>query len=372
MKVLLSLIKKEFYHIIRDKRSLLILVGMPIVQVVLFGFAISNEIHEAPIAVVAPNKSQTVLRLLERIEVSSYFHIVRFLESGGQLDEVFKEGEIKLVLLIDKDFSRDLGQRKTAKLQVIADATDPNTATTLTGYIEAITNRFAREGFSPLPVGKQMPPLIDINVKMQYNPSLRSVFLFVPGIITVILLLISAMMISITLAREKEKGNMEILLVSPLNPVVIVLGKVLPYVILALVNGWSILLLGVWLFGVPIRGDLVLIFGEMLLFVLTALSLGLFISTKVQTQQAALMISLIGLMLPTIILSGFIFPIESMPLPLQFISHLIPAKWFLIILRAIMLKGATLHYVVKETIILGIICLVLLGLAVKNFKTRLE
>ena len=207
---------------------------------------------------------------------------------------------------------------------------------------------------------------------MLYNPELKSVFNFVPGVMTVILMLVSAMMTSISITREKELGTMEILLVSPLKPFQVILGKVFPYVFLSIINAIVIVSMGYFIFGMPINGSIFLLAFESILFIITALSLGILISTISNTQQTAMMISLMGLMLPVIILSGFIFPIASMPLPMQVISNIIPAKWFIIIVKSIMLKGVGLEYIFKETLILVGMTLLFMGLSIKNYKTRLE
>jgi ABC-2 type transport system permease protein len=195
--------------------------------------------------------------------------------------------------------------------------------------------------------------------------------MFVPGIITILLMLVCAMMTSISIAREKELGTMEILLVSPLKPIQIILGKVTPYMVLSLINAITILMLGYFVFGMPMRGNLALLLLEALLFIIMALSLGILISTISKTQQIALMISLAGLMMPTILLSGFIFPIENMPVVLQIFSNLMPSKWFIIIIKGIMLKGVGLQYIWKETLIIMLMTAVFIGLSVRNFKIRL-
>ena len=207
---------------------------------------------------------------------------------------------------------------------------------------------------------------------MAYNPELKSVFMFIPGVMTIILMLVSAMMTSISITREKELGTMEILLVSPLKPFQVIIGKVVPYIFLSVINAIVIIVLSIFVFKMPVEGSLFLLGLESVLFIINALSLGILISTISKTQQAAMMISLMGLMLPVILLSGFIFPISSMPLPLQIISNIIPAKWFIIILKAIMLKGVGLFFIWKETLVLVAMSLFFIGLSVKKYKIRLE
>ncbi len=366
MKAFLAFLKKEFYHIWRDPRSLLILIGMPMVQVILFGFAITNEIVDAKIAILDNSKDEVTQEISNKILSSKYFKLFEYLTDKNQIEKSFKKGKIKIAIIFENDFSQKLNRNENPQVQIIADATDPNTATTLINYVSSIVFDYQSKYLKNKSGG------LNVVSKMEYNPGLKGVYLFVPGIITVILMLISAMMTSISIAREKEKGTMEILLVSPIKPLMVIVGKVVPYISLALVNAVTILLLGVFVFGLPIRGSLPVLMLEIIIFIITALGLGIFISTKVETQQNALLVSLMGLLLPTIILSGFIYPIESLPEILQYISHIIPAKWFLIILRDIMIKGTEFRFIIKETLILFGMMTFFLIISIKNYKIRLE
>lgn len=286
----------------------------------------------------------------------------------NELRESFIFSKTKIAVVFPNRMAEDLQQEKKAQVQLLADATDPNTATTLINYASAIINEYQMEESG----ARNRGPLIQTEVRMLYNPRLKSVFMFVPGVMTVILMLVSAMMTSIAITREKELGTMEVLLVSPLSPLIIVVGKVIPYIFLAFFNTIVILLLGSYVFGMPIEGSLALLLAECVLFVLTSLALGILISTRTSSQQVAMMISLIALMLPTVLLSGFIFPIESMPWPLQLLSNIIPAKWFIIIIKNIMLKGTGIEFVWKETLILIGMTMFLIMASVRNFKIRLE
>lgn len=220
--------------------------------------------------------------------------------------------------------------------------------------------------------GQGLPIEINTEYKMLFNPEVKSVFMFIPGTITILLMLVSAMMTSISIAREKEMGTMEVLLVSPLKPIQIVVGKVIPYVVLSFINAITILLLAVFVFGMPIQGSLALLLAESLLFIVMALALGIFISTVARNQQVAMMVSMFGLMLPTLLLSGFIFPIENMPEVIQWLCNLMPTKWFIIIVKDIMLKGVGLAHIWQETLIIIGMTIFFIGLSVKKFKTRLE
>jgi ABC-2 type transport system permease protein len=368
MKRFIGFVTKEFYHIFRDKRTMFILFGMPMVQIMLFGFAITNEINNVNIAILDQSKDNETQQIINKISASKYFKIVNQITHEAQIESVFRTGKVKAVLVFEKDFIQNLQNKKIAKVQVITDATDPNMANTITNYINAILQNYSQE------INKNSKPVYQIQTQTQlyYNPELKSVFTFVPGVMTVILMLVSAMMTSISITREKEMGTMEVLLVSPIKPFQVVIGKVFPYIFLSIINATIILLLGVFVFKMPIEGSLFLLALESILFIITALSLGILISTIAQSQQTAMMFSLAGLMLPVIILSGFIFPISSMPLPLQIISNIIPAKWFIIIIKAIMLKGATIHTIWKETLILIGMTVFFIAVSIKKYKIRLE
>ncbi len=368
MKRFKGFIKKELYHIFRDRRSLFILFGMPIVQIMLFGFAISNEINNVDIAILNYSKDVTTQEIINKINASKYFNLKQFVKNEADIKKVFKKGEVKAVLVFENNFGKNLVKEHRARVQIITDATEPNTAQTINNYINAILQNYQQE------INKNIktPYQIITQTRMVYNPELKSVFMFVPGVMTIILMLVSAMMTSISITREKELGTMEILLVSPLKPFLVIIGKVVPYIFLSIINATVIVLLSVYVFGMPIQGSLFLLAAESILFIITSLALGILISTIAQTQQSAMMVSLMGLMLPTILLSGFIFPISSMPVILQVLSDIIPAKWFLIILKEIMLKGVGFTFIWKESIILLGMTLFFMALSIKKYKIRLE
>ena len=359
---------KEFYHIFRDVRTMVILFGMPIVQVLIFGFAISTEIKDARIAILDYSKDHMSLELSNKIISSEYFILDKNLQDEGQIGDVFRAGKVKEVIIFENDFARKLQKEADAAIHIIADASDPNTANLLVNYTNGIIQNYMLEK-----LGVQgMPIEVNTEYKMLYNPELKSVFMFVPGTITILLMLVSAMMTSISIAREKEMGTMEVLLVSPLKPIQIVVGKVIPYVVLSFINAITILIMAFFIFGMPIHGSLVLLLAESLLFIVMALALGIFISTVAKNQQVAMMMSMFALMLPTILLSGFIFPIENMPMVLQWICNIMPTKWIIIILKDIMLKGVGLAHVWQETLIIFGMTLIFIGLSVRKFKIRLE
>ncbi|MCX6256598.1 MAG: ABC transporter permease [Bacteroidia bacterium] len=367
MKRFRGFVVKEFHHIFRDVRTLVILFGIPVIQLLLFGFVVTNEIRDAKIAVFDQSKDYITTRITQKIVSSGYFKIDRKLESASQIEDVFREGNIKMVVMFEAGFARKLEKDGQAGIQVITDASEPNTANILVNYLNSVTLSYMASQQKALQQMQIIP-----EVRMKYNPELKGVFLFVPGIMAMLLILISALMTSISITREKELGTMEVLLASPLRPFQIISGKVMPYILLSFMNAVLIILISFFVFQIPVHGNLLLLLGECLLYIITALSLGILISTLTSSQQIAMMISLVGLMLPTILLSGFIFPVENMPLILQGLCYLMPPKYFITIIKSIMLKGAGFSYVWKETLILAGMTLFFLFLSIKKFKTRLE
>jgi ABC-2 type transport system permease protein len=363
-----AFIKKEFYHIFRDYRSMVILFGMPVVMVLLFGFAITNDITNAKIGILDRSKDVVTREIIQKLISSGYFLPEVNLESNTRIESYFQQGSIKAVVVFEPDFAQKMNENKGATVQIILDASEPNTANILSNYISGIINTYMSQKMKDQMI---VPVSIQVQSRMLYNPELKSVYMFVPGIITILLMLVSAMMTSLSIAREKEMGTMEALLVSPLNPLQIIIGKVIPYVFLSLINLIVILLMARFVFLMPFNGSLTLLMAESLLFIIMSLALGILISTVSQSQQQAMLLSMFALMLPTILLSGFIFPIENMPLLLQLISHLMPSKWFIIIVKGIMLKGVGLAYFWKETLIIVAMTLFFIGLSVKKFKIRL-
>lgn len=358
---------KEFHHIFRDVRTMVILFGMPLVQVLLFGFAITNDIKDARIAVLDKSNDYMTHEITNKLVSSGYFILGRTLNSDAEIDDAFKKGDIREVVIFENKFAEKLEKEKRTSVQIIADASDPNTANLLVNYTRSILNDYQRQLF----VNQHFPMQIQTETRMMYNAELKSVYMFVPGIITILLMLISAMMTSISIAREKELGTMEILLVSPLKPFEIIIGKVVPYILLSCVNATVILLLAFFVFGMPVQGSLVLLLLETILFIIMSLSLGIFISTVSATQQMAMMLSMFALMMPTILLSGFIFPIENMPIVLQYVSLIMPSRYFIIIVKAIMLKGVGLLLIWKETLALIGLTLFFVAMSIKKFKVRL-
>lgn len=369
MKRFLGFAKKEFLHIFRDFRTLIILFGIPTVQILIFGFVVSTDIKNAALAVLDFSKDEVSVSISDKICSSGFFKRAGDLDSYNEIDGIMKSGKAKAVIVFPENFGRDLLSRGQATVSIIADGSEPNTATLITNYATAIVSDFNRE-YSGTSLSGRL--LVQPEVRMFYNPGLKSHFMFVPGVITLILILICALMTSITITREKEFGTMEVLLVSPLRPSQIIIGKVIPYFLLSFINVIVILLLSWLVFDLPVKGSLTLLLAESMLYILMSLSLGILISTVSRTMQQAIFISLIGLMLPTILLSGFIFPIENMPKIYDVAASILPPRYFIVIIKNIMIKGAGFLYVWKETLILILMTMIFMGLSIRNFKIRLR
>lgn len=367
-----AFIIKEFRHILRDRRTLLILFGMPVTLVLLFGYVLTNEIRDAAVAIVNPSGDAESISLTDKLLSSGYFRQEKYLMRSEDLEQAFREGKIKLALVFPPDFGQTLAHDNKAGLQLIGDASDPNTATTLINYARAIITDWSVSRQSQAVTTAPPAVVIQTETRMTYNPEVKAVFSFVPGVMTLILMLVSAMMTSITIAREKEIGTMEVLLASPLKPIQIILGKTTPYLALSFLNAVMVVLIGVFVFGMPILGSLALLGAECALYMFVALSLGILISTVAVNQQQAMFISALGLMMPTMLLSGFIFPRESMPWILQVVGNAIPATWFNQIIKGIMIKGVGIGYLWVQTCILILMAAVFIGISLRKFKDRLE
>lgn len=368
MKQFSSFVKKEFYHIFRDRRTILILLGMPVVEIILFGFAITTEVKNVRVAVLNPSKDITTQQIIEKIDASEYFNVDKVLSSADEIEETFKTGATDLVITFEPNFDDNLHHTGKANIQFIVDATDPNNATTLTGYANNIIMDYQLELLAEAKIPMQITP----QIKLLYNPGMKSAYNFVPGVMGMILMLICAMMTSISIVREKETGTMEILLVSPMKPIFIIIAKAVPYFVLSCVNLATILLLSVYVLDVPVAGSLFSLSFLSLVFILVSLLLGLLVSTVTQTQVAAMLISGMVMMMPTVFLSGMIFPIENMPGLLQVISNIIPAKWYIVGVKKLMIEGLSITYAFKEIAILSAMALILIVVSLKKFNKRLE
>ena len=347
---------------------MMILLGMPVIQIILFGFAITTEIKNSKIAICDPSKDLATRKIIDRLATSEYFEITNYIDDPGKITTLFREEKTSLVICFSERFNENLMHTGKAQVLVIADATDPNTATTLINYASAIIATSQQDLMKQATV----PFRITTETKFLYNPQMKGAYNFVPGVLGMILMLICAMMTSIAIVREKETGTMEVLLVSPMKSILIILAKVVPYFFLSCVNLATVLLLSVYVLDVPIAGSLFWLIVVSLIFIFVSVALGLLVSNITDSQMAAMLISGMAFMMPVMLLSGMMFPIENMPLPLQLLSNIIPAKWFIIAVKNLMIKGTPVSAVFKEIAILCVMGVVLITVSLAKFKNRLE
>lgn len=363
---LLAIIRKEFTHIFRDWRTLLIIILMPILMIVLYGYAITLDMRNIVFGVIDDARTPESRALVEAFAENGFFRPLGRELRRDEIEHVFMRRDALLVIVIPGEFSDALQTGTGARLQLLIDASDSNVGIFVSNYAEQVLQLFNARMNGSLPV------LYDIAPRILYNPDMNSTHFFVPGLVALILMLISALLTSIAITREKETGTLEQILVSPVHAREIILGKVLPYVILGLLNAAIILVSARLLFDVPMRGNLLLLGLLSLVFVFVALSFGLMISTVARTQLLAMFMTLMATILPTIMLSGFIFPITSMPTVLQYLANILPATYFLTIIRAIMLKGVGLAELWPQALILTGLGVLLLANAIRRFRMRLE
>ena len=367
MSAFLGFVRKETLHLLRDRQTLAILILLPVIQVLLFGFAVRTDVRKIPIVVVDPTPDVATLELRERLAASDRFRIVAVAAGTRGLDTQFRGGSVRQALVLPRDVERRLGRGDSLPVQLLTDGSDPNTGGIMQGYATAVVQRWYTDA-SPAGGGLRIVPA----TRLRYNPTLESSHLFVPGLVAFVLTLVCAMMTAISITREKETGTMEMLLVSPIRPAAIVAGKVIPYIVLGFVSVVLVLIAARTVFQVPLRGSLALLLAESGLYILTALALGIVISTRAPTQRTAMIFALAGLMMPTLLLSGFIFPLDSLPGWLQAISHVVPARWFLLVVRGIMIKGAGLATLWQETLVLVGMTVFLLIVGSRRLAIRLE
>jgi len=367
LNALRAFVVKELHHILRDRQTLTILLMMPLVQVILFGYALRSDVRDIRMVVVDPTPDHATLELQSRFISTNRFRIVATSQSPNTIEPLFRRGSADIALIFDPDFASHLKSAEPARLLVAIDASDPNTGTTYLNYTRAVIASYQAE----LTAQNRRVQIVT-ETRMRFNPTLESVNLFVPGLIALVLVLVSALMTAISLSREKERGTMEVLLVSPLKPQQIIVGKVLPYLVLAFANVLTALLAAWAVFHVPFRGSIALLLAESILYTLVSLALGVLVAAVTSSQRAAMLTALLGTMLPNTLLSGMIFPIASMPSWLVPLTYVVPARWFIVIARGIMLKGVGLTILWRETLILSAMALLLLAAAMRSFKPRME
>ncbi len=360
-----AIARKEFWHILHDPRSLMIVFMLPVIQLIMFGYALNFEIQNVALAVINYDHSHYSTELIDHFRGSRFFSLFFPDVLPSQMNQLFLERKARAVLIIPDDFGENLRQGRSVAVQLLIDSADPNAAQHIRNYVATTVQLFNlnQKGAVQLP--------FDVRTTIWFNPELKSAYFFVPGLLALILVMISALLTSVAIAREKESGTLEQLLVSPVRRYEIILGKVIPYIALAFLDALLILFIGVVLFHVPFRGDLLVLLFLTLLYILAALSLGIMISTIAPTQQVAMMMAQSSTLLPTLFLSGFIFPLESLPRILQYISYVVPARYYLPVVRGVMLKGNTLGDLIIPAAFLFTLTLLLLIIAFRRFKMGL-
>jgi ABC-2 type transport system permease protein len=368
MKQFLSFVHKEFIHIWRDKRTILVLIGLPIMQMILFGYAISTEVRNVRFGVFCPKKDVVTLKLVEHFKNNHYFTYIENITDLNHYVDYFKQDKVDMVLVFENNFEYKLTHQGSAHIQILTDGIDPNSATAIANYANQIIQKYQQETVGQAPAGNIVIP----QIKLLYNPQMKSAFNFVPGVMGLVLTIICAMMTAVSIVREKERGSMEVLLVSPVKPIYVMIAKLLPYLVISAIIMLLIILLSIFMLGVPMAGSYVTFCLISLIFVIAMLAMGLLISTLVDNQVIALLISGMGLMMPTALLSGMIFPIDNMPWLLRTVSFFLPARWFISAIRKVMIEGLEFAYIYKEFIILCLMTTALLVISLRKFKVRLE
>ena len=374
MKEFFAFVRKEFLHIFRDRRTLLVLIGLPTALIVLFGFAISTEIRNVDVGLFTVEDHIAITRLMDRIDRSEYFTYIGAYRSEAALDEAMRRGEIDAALVFGKDFAGSLYKPGGACVSIEVDATNPNNASMEVMYLSRIISDYFREDMEAMMLPGTQPASGSLvpELRMLYNPQLKSSYNFVPGIMGLILMLICALMTSVSIVREKETGSMEVLLVSPVRPVNIVVAKMIPYFVISCVVLINILLLTIFVLKVPVAGSFFWMILVSMIYIILSLGIGMLVSSLVKTQIIATLICGMIFIVPVMMFSGMLYPIESMPVPLQWLAQLIPAKWFIEAVRKIMIEGVPVRYVTKEILIITGMAVAFFSAAVIKFKDRLD
>ena len=360
MKQFISFVIKESKHIFRDKRTMLILFGMPVVMMLLFGFAITTDVKDVRTVVVTSSQDYQTQNMITALGTSEYFDIMYSVSTPAEAERLIRDQKADIAIVFSQNFAS-----KKGGLQILADGADPNMAQQYSSYATQIMSQHLMNS-----VPSASPPLI--SAKLLYNPQMKSAYNFVPGIMGMLLMLICAMMTSISIVKEKERGTMEVLLVSPIRPILIIISKAIPYMVLAFMVLITILLMSKYILLVPLSGSLFWIIGISCIYIMMALSLGLLISSIAQTQLVALLLSAMVLLMPCIMLSGMMFPIESMPAILQWVSAVMPPRYYISAMRKLMIMGTGIDSVLQELTVLSCMTIFFLGIALAKFNKRLE
>lgn len=378
MKRFLRFVRKEFIHIFRDRLTLMLLLGLPVILVLAFGFALTSEVKVIHVAIATPSHSPVVERIYRHIDASASVGEVRLVPVQADLDELLRRGEVHAVVVLPGRLDEELLAGTQPRIELRLDAMDPNTSALIGGQIEGLLYEAIVEELSQyapliaLQPAARSPFRVETSTTLLYNPEMRAPYYFVPSVMSLVLMIVCALMTSVSIVREKEYGSMEVLLTSPANPLTILLAKMVPYFVLSVVNVVTILLLSRFVLGVPIVGSVAAIFVVSLLFIVVSLMIGMLVSTVTDSQMVAMLICGAGFLLPVTMLSGMFFPIDSMPRLLQYMAHAIPATWYSIAIKKLMIQGLGWEAIVRESLVLLTMGGVLTGLALLNFKRKLE
>jgi ABC-2 type transport system permease protein len=365
-----SISKKEFWQIGRDKRTLMIIFILPVSLLILFGYAITLDINMIKLGVYDKDRTEESRDFINGFIGSSYFNIVSYANSDAEVNELLDRGKVQCVVVVPVNFSKDLADKKNIKVQFLIDGVDANTASIILNYVNAATRFYSTNFTKEFLAVKGIKPYQPVNVDTQfwYNKDLNTTQFFIPGLIAMLLIIISVILTSISLVREKELGTLEQIRVSPVTSLELIFGKIIPYLIISLLIAYSILLIGYILFGIVIKGSHLFLFLGTICYLMATLSMGVLISTIADSQQVAFQMAMLLSQLPTVVLSGFVFPIESMPWPIQILTNITPAKFYIVILRDILIKGAGFEAYKMQMVYLIIFATILISIAVIKTK----
>lgn len=369
-KQFIAFIQKEFIHIRRDPYTLMILIFMPIVEMLLFGFALNMDVTNLRTMVVDYANDRYSQKIIDKVRSHNDFIFKGVSHNPYEIDQMMRANKLDMAIILPKNLEKDIHTQHPTEIQIIVDATDPNAGKISAGYASALIGSVVQEDLNRDET--LLPFQINVNTRMLYNPTMHSSYNFVPGVMGLVLIILCTIMTSVSIAREKERGNMELLLTSPANSTIMVLAKAVPYFLLSMINLVTILVLSYFVLGVPIRGSLLLIIFITMIYIFLALAIGLAISSLVNAQRDAILISGFGMMMPTIILSGMLFPIASMPTALQWISRIVPASYYIAAIRKVMIQGLPFSGVWQETMVLIFMAIFMIFIAIINIRPRLK
>jgi ABC-2 type transport system permease protein len=365
-----AVVKKEFIQIRRDLRSLILALVIPAVMMILFGYAVTMDIKEFPVGVYDQDQTQKSAQFIEGFEKSGYFSIKDYSDNYSQLEKSIERGKIKIGLVIPQNFSKGITAGKEVKVQVILDGSDANTSTIGLGYLSGLVSSYSKDLWLEKMIIPNFQLPLDPQVRIWYNQDLKSQNFIIPGLIAVIMMIMGGLLTSLCIAREWERGTMEQLIATPIKPSELVGGKFIPYFIIGLFDVTMVVLLGVFVFKVPLRGDILFLAGSSMIFLLGATGIGMLISILVKSQLLANMLGITTTFLPSFLLSGFIFPIFNMPKPIQLLTYLVPARYFILILQGIFLKGSGIKVLWYDLLFLILFSFLVVGLAITRFRKK--